>query len=207
MKLIIFLVITSQLLTASFLEMDRTKLVKIKNMFGSKAVKRLEYIQDEFIKIGEESFTYSKIYRINSLINKLIYKKDIVHWKDDYRPTFLEFITSGAGDSLDFATAKYISLVNLGFDPNKFKFFKTNTQGISRTKYDLENYYVLGYAPKSSDKYVILDCYTNKIMPAFREGIELKKSDISANDIDKMFNEMLHINFKHKHNFLPVATQ
>ena len=62
---------------------------------------------------------------VNQLINKISYKKDDVHWGSDFNATLIELIASGAGDSLDFAFAKYTLLVKLGLDPRKFRFFQT----------------------------------------------------------------------------------
>ena len=138
------------------------------------------------------------------LVNKLLYKKDKVHWHNDRSSTFLEFVTSGAGDSLDFAAAKYVTLVNLGFDNDRFEFFKTDTNGLSKTRVDTKNYYVLGYKPKNSDKYVVLDCYSDKLLPILKEDVGFKSSEISYSAKLKMEQDMLKINFVRHHQFLEV---
>lgn len=189
------------------MEIDQTRFDTIKNMFGVKAVQRVKYIQDQVGKIKQEDFTYTKLYMVNTLINKLIYKKDKVHWKRDHTATFLEFVTSGAGDSLDFAAAKYVTLVHIGFDKNRFKFFKTDTTGINKSKFDTQDYYVLGYTPKNSKEYVILDCYSDKIIPAFKENVKLKATQIDIKEKTRMIQEMLKINFIQKHYFVTVDTK
>jgi hypothetical protein len=202
---IIFLLILKSFLFAGFFEMDHLKIGFIKNIYGKKAVQRVHHIEDQFQKIEQEKFTYTKIYMVNNLINKLLYKKDKFHWKNDHKATFLEFVISGAGDSLDFAAAKYIMLVNLGFDQKRFKFFKTDIEGINKIKYDTKDYYILGYIPnKNSKEYVVLDCYSNKILPAFKKNMELKPSKITLAEKIEMVEDMLKINFIQKHQFLKV---
>jgi len=205
LKLVIFLITFQQLLFGTFLQLDQTKFDSIQNLFGEKAVLRVKYIQEQFEKIEQEEFNYTKVYKVNSLINRLLYKKDKVHWQNDHSATLLEFITSGAGDSLDFAAAKYVTLVNLGFDKSRFQFLKTDVEGISKDKFHTKNYYVLAYTPKNSKEYVVLDCYSDKLTSSVKESSDLKLSEIGLKERNWMEKDMLKINFVQHHQFLNVA--
>ncbi len=206
-KIIIFLVTLYSFVSASFFEVDHSKLNDIGKTFGKKALQRLQYVQKQLDIIEQEKLSYAQIYMVNALINRISYKKDKVHWKSDYIPTALDFVTSGAGDSLDFAAAKYTILVNLGFDPERFQFFKTDVQGMNHLKYDTNNYYVLGYSPKNTKEYIILDCYSDKIVPAFRKKLNLKPSDITLRKSNIMLRDMLEMKFVQNHKFLDIDTR
>jgi len=201
MKILIFLLTFQGFAFAAFSNISDTKLHTVKKMFGTKAIQRIQYMQNQFDKIAHENYTYTKIHRVNTLINKLLYKQNKLHWKNNHTATFLEFVASGAGDSLDFAAAKYVTLVNLGFDQKRLKFFKMNKQKRNQLQ---EDHYVLGYVPKNSKEYFILDCCNNEIIPALRGNLKLKFSDITRKEKIWMLHNMQKIHFVQNNQFLQV---
>lgn len=163
-RYIFMTILAVQLLFGESMSIDDRSYQKVYTSFGNKAIKRVDFILKEIDKIEKQTdFIYMKLLLVNKLINKVKYKKDLGHWGATYNATFLELIASGAGDSLDFAFAKYVVLIKLGVDADKFRFFTTNIKGISKLKYDTQNYYVLGYYADNEEDLVILDCYTNKL--------------------------------------------
>lgn len=194
------------LVTVLFVQVIFAELVPLKEklykevykLYGPNAIKRVVYVKHELETINQKTkFAYARLSIINKLLNRVKYKKDKEHWKQDYNATFLEFIASGAGDSYDFASAKYAILVKMGLNRNKFRFYTTSTKGINKIKYDTKNYYVLGYLSKDNKKVLILDCYSDKLI--FRKTNELQnftKVDISPQILKKTEDQMYSLIYK-----------
>ncbi len=161
-KFILITFLSTQALFSYLLPITQTSYSKVYNTFGKKAIDRVRFIQHEIGKISTRTTsTYTKLSMVNQLINKISYKKDYAHWGNDFNATLVELIASGAGDSLDFAFAKYTLLVKLGLDPKKFRFFQTK-RNINSKLYD-QKYYVLGYYADNKKDLMVLDCYTNEL--------------------------------------------
>jgi predicted transglutaminase-like cysteine proteinase len=187
-RYILLAIVFVQILFAELIPFNEELYKELYKLYGPDGLKRVVYVKYELESINQKTqFIYAKLSRVNKLLNRVKYKKDKEHWREEYNSTFLELIASGAGDSYDFASAKYAILVKMGLKRNKFRFYTTNVKGINKLKYDTENYYVLGYLSKDDTKVLILDCYTDKLI--FRKTKELKnfkKVDISP----QIFNEM-----------------
>lgn len=198
MKLIIFFIIFSQFSFGNILyQLDKSDLTQLEKMYGKKSLKRVEYLKKEIDSIKEQKFIYTKIYQLNTLINKIRYKKNKAHWNSEHKASFLEFIGSGFGNSFDFATAKYSLLVDLGLDEKKFAFFQTSRKGINKIKYDTQDYFVLGYYPKTPDEYIILDCYSDKLIPLTTERKTYTKIDITQEVRENIIKNMFNLDFEH----------
>jgi predicted transglutaminase-like cysteine proteinase len=186
-----------QLVVAKCSSISDESYITLFHTFGNKGLERVEFVTEEIKKIKKRSlYVYGKLTSVNRLLNKIQYKKDSLHWGIKYNATFLEFIASGAGDSLDFAFAKYVTLLELGLDPDKFHFFTTTTniRGMSKLKYDTVNYYVLGYDVNDGKNIVILDCYNNKLTLAKSQDLyKYKKRDIPSYTCNTMKENMFCI--------------
>lgn len=172
------------------------------NAFGAKSIKRIVYVKNKLEKINQQKkFIYAKLYEVNKLLNRVKYKKDKEHWGQDYNATFVEFIGSGAGDSLDFAFAKYAILIKMGLDQKKFRFYTTSKKGLNKIRYDADNYYVLGYLSNDNKEVVLLDCYTDKLfLKKITKLQKYKQIKISLNTLQKVQDQIYAILYHKKLN-------
>lgn len=101
---------------------------KIGLKYGKKAKKRVQLWNQTMNSVKSKNIFY-KLKEINDFWNKIQYRKDSKVWqKKDYWASPFEFLAVGAGDSEDYAIAKYISLLNLGISDKKLKIIYIKTQ-------------------------------------------------------------------------------
>ncbi len=103
---------------------------------------------------------------VNDFFNRSVeFRNDIAIWGvSDYWATPLEILGKQQADCEDFSIAKYLSLLELGVDPQKLK--------ITYVKADLGNktqaHMVLAYYPSPRAEPLILDNISQRILPASR---------------------------------------
>jgi predicted transglutaminase-like cysteine proteinase len=150
----------------------------MKKRYGYKAEKRL-LLWKSMMEVSENKSIVRKLKNVNDFFNKFTYKRDIIHWrKEDYWATPIEFIGTGAGDSEDYAIAKYYSLLKLGILKNNLKLSYVNYKG--KDLYEKEHV-VLYYYHKSNSKPIVLDIIDKSLK------FNSKRSDLQYNS--KQINE------------------
>ncbi len=149
---------------------------------------------DKLIKESENKTFIQKLNMANQFVNRAHYLLDKYHWrKDDYWATPYEFISTGAGDSEDFALMKYYVLMLMGIDTNKLKLMnydKENTTVIkyrSRVVHDPQHI-VLAYFHSKNAKPIILDTTKNKIFKEKNLKILEETSRTKSKDFEQMFD-------------------
>jgi predicted transglutaminase-like cysteine proteinase len=131
--------------------------------YGSDSVERINYLNNLFDTIHPTLPPIAKLNLINNFFNKFTYLKDKTHWKkEDYWSTLIEFVATGAGDSEDFAMAKYFILIKLGFNPKQFELLY-DLNRYQFTKIDDPEHIVLSYKHSVDSKAIILDSVSKKL--------------------------------------------
>ena len=134
--------------------LDNTNYEYIKNKYGTNAVKRVK-LWNKMIESSKNESILNKIKNVNDFFNKFTYKEDLIHWrKKDYWATPFEFMVTGAGDSQDYAIAKYYSLIKLGIPKNKLKILQVEYKG---TKPFKNHHVVLNYFHNLNSEAIVLD--------------------------------------------------
>ncbi len=131
------------------------KLIKIEKKYGPKAKKRV-LLWDRMLIKAKNQKTLQKLKTVNDFFNKITYKRDSIHWKqNDYWASPFEFLGTGAGDCEDYAIAKYFALRELGIPDSKLRitYVKLTRRG---KKYE-ESHMVLNYYHKPTQTPIVLD--------------------------------------------------
>lgn len=193
--ILLFIFVNTSVLNANILEINTEKIEYIKKRFGKTAVKRALYL-DNYFKKNKHLYnpkSLKAVEKINKFYNRLVYLKDAHHWREDnYWASLLEFISTGAGDSEDFAMAKLYSLIHLGFDAKKFTLVKIKKEYI-RSKKVGDEHIVLLYKHSKNSKYIILDSINKKLKIA-KNMNKFEKVDKSAFFIKSKLNSMVRAN-------------
>ena len=189
-----FIIYSSTFLSANLFKINKEKTAYIKKTFGKTAVKRVNYVDNYFKK---NKHLYKKnslktVKNVNKFYNKLVYLKDIHHWKKkDYWSSLIEFVSTGAGDSEDFAMAKLYTLIHLGFDKTKFALVNTKKAYI-RSKKVGDEHIVLLYKHTKYSQAIILDSI-NKKLKIFKKKKNYKSLDKPRIFIQNKLNTMVDI--------------
>lgn len=154
--LILFFIITllSTANAKSSLNISPERLNQIAQKYGKKAKKRFELL-DKLIKDTKSKDILYKLKAVNDFWNRVKYKEDTVVWnKEDYWATPFEFLCVGAGDSEDYALAKYITLRILGIPKDKLKIRFTK---LMHADGNSEIHIVLAYYHQPQGTPIVLD--------------------------------------------------
>lgn len=131
---------------------------------GGEAQKRVlewQKVLRESAMLPEED----KLVRVNMFFNRIPPGEDIVSWGvKDYWATPLEFIIANKGDCEDYATAKYLSLLQIGVPEARLRI--TYVTAYLPDRHLLQSHMVLGYYPTPSAEPLILDNLVTAILPA-----------------------------------------
>ena len=158
--------------------LDSTNYEYIKNKYGINALKRIK-LWNQMIESSKNETTLNKIKNVNDFFNKFAYKDDLVHWrKKDYWATPFEFMVTGAGDSEDYALAKYYSLLKLGVSRKNLEITFVEYKG---SKSFQNNHVVLNYFHNLNSEAIVLDNIEGELQ------LTSKRPDLRYNDkkIDK----------------------
>ena len=137
------------------------QLIKIEKKYGSKAKQRV-LLWDQMLQSAKDKNTLEKLKIVNDFFNKITYKRDSVHWKqNDYWASPFEFLGTGAGDCEDYAIAKYFALRTLGIPDEKLKITYVTLKR-SNTKFE-EAHMVLNYYHKEGKPPIVLDNINKKL--------------------------------------------
>ncbi|WP_320036340.1 transglutaminase-like cysteine peptidase [Halarcobacter sp.] len=163
---------------------SNTTIEKIGLKYGKKAKKRVQMWNDTMKNVSSKNI-FHKLKDINDFWNKIQYRQDSKVWqRKDYWASPFEFLAVGAGDSEDYAIAKYITLLNLGVSNKKLKILYM--KNLSE-----ETHAVLTYFHKSDSKLVVLDNINKNLTLKTKEEIQktnknfLKISTSYINDINQ----------------------
>ncbi|QDF28246.1 transglutaminase-like cysteine peptidase [Halarcobacter anaerophilus] len=192
------LLLTQNLFSEDNFIISEKKLQKITSKYGQKARKRVE-LWNEIMQEAKSKDILHKLKDINDFWNKIKYQEDIIVWqKKDYWTTPLEFLSVGAGDSEDYAIAKYFSLRKLGIPRSKLKITSvilTNPEKRYRSR--REPHLVLAYYHKPGATAIVLDNINKKLKLA------TKRTDLiplyTNNNLSKKYSQqniMARINSK-----------
>lgn len=137
------------------------QLVKIEKKYGDKAKKRV-LLWDKMLSEAKGKKILKKLKIVNDFFNKISYKTDIQHWKqNDYWASPFEFLGTGAGDCEDYAIAKYFALRTLGVPDDKLKITYVTLKR-KNTKFE-EAHMVLNYYHKAGKPPIVLDNINKKL--------------------------------------------
>jgi len=137
------------------------QLIKIEKKYGEKAKKRV-LLWDKMLQSAKDKNTLEKLKIVNDFFNKITYKRDSLHWKqNDYWASPFEFLGTGAGDCEDYAIAKYFALRQLGIADAKLKITYVKLKR-SHTKFE-EAHMVLNYYHKVGKAPIVLDNINKKL--------------------------------------------
>jgi len=148
------------LMTSSFSEevVSKTKLDTIKKQYGKKAQTRF-ILWNKMIEESKSLKTLDKLIVVNNFFNQVQYLKDIKLWKqENYSSTTEEFLSTGAGDSEDYAKAKKEALIKLGIKKENLVLeWKTlKKEQTLYNKYD-KKHCILKYYHEENSTPIILD--------------------------------------------------
>ncbi len=154
--------------------------------YGTNSLKRVDIILKE-LKNSKDLSVFKKLKLVNELFNKFTYIPDKTHWRlDNYWASALDLIGTNAGDSEDFALAKYIALVSLGVEQEKFKLMRYTNY---KNRLDESNeYIVLVYFHKPNKRAIILDKVNSKLRHIKSNNLEQVKLIHDAGLWNKFFN-------------------
>jgi predicted transglutaminase-like cysteine proteinase len=149
------------LLASMPVNISMEQLIKIEKKYGEKAKQRV-LLWDQMLQSAKDKNTLEKLKMVNDFFNKITYKKDNLHWKqNDYWASPFEFLGTGAGDCEDYAIAKYFALRQLGIPDEKLKI--TYVKLIrNNTKFE-ESHMVLNYYHKENQPPIVLDNINKKL--------------------------------------------
>ncbi|MFA9373399.1 MAG: transglutaminase-like cysteine peptidase [Poseidonibacter sp.] len=157
----------------------------IHKKYGFNAKKRV-LLWDEMIESSKDKDILIKLKNVNNFFNQIHYIVDLEHWrKEDYSASLLEFLGTGAGDSEDYAIAKYISLVKLGIPKHKLKIIFV--KDISENPKDDHEHILLAYYHNKNSNPIMLDSIHKELSLA-------KKRD----DIYPIYKDEFTNNFSNK---------
>ncbi len=99
--------------------------------------------------------------RINSFLNRVPYREDIVHWRvEDYWATPAETVASNGGDCEDYAIAKYFLLKELGVPLERLRMVYV------RAGKSAQPHMVLAYYAQPDAEPLILDNLEDRVRSA-----------------------------------------
>lgn len=151
----------------------------IHKKYGFNARKRV-LLWDEMIESSKDKDILVKLKNVNNFFNQIHYIADLDHWrKEDYWASPLEFLATGAGDSEDYAIAKYNSLIKLGIPKHKLKIIF-----VKNLKHNQEHI-LLAYFHNKNTNPVILDNIDKKL------SLAKKREDIFPIYKDEFTNNFL----------------
>ncbi len=145
-------------------DFDRLKSLA-QSRYGQAGVERLEQWRSMLTQ-QRDNDEQQQLLAVNDFFNHSVeFRNDIAIWGvSDYWATPLETLGKQQADCEDFSIAKYLSLLELGIDPQKLK--------ITYVKADLGNktqaHMVLAYYPSPRAEPLILDNIGQRILPASR---------------------------------------
>lgn len=190
MKIFFLGVFIPNVVFASVINLDNNLEIAIQKTYGGDSIERIKYLNKFLTTITPNMSQIEKLTLVNNFFNKFTYLKDVNHWKkDDYWPTLIEFVSTGAGDSEDFAMAKYFLLIKLGFDKNKFELLYDLNE-YQFTKIDDPEHIVLSYKYSDDSKIIILDC-VHKKLKVLNDFSKYKQIEKSKPFILEHLNKML----------------
>jgi predicted transglutaminase-like cysteine proteinase len=176
---------------------------KLLNSANEKTLYRFSLL-DKLIEKSKNKNIVEKLMMTNSFVNRANYLLDKYHWrKNDYWATPYEFISTGAGDSEDFALTKYYILMLMGIDEDKLKLMVYHKKNKKLVKYQNRvvhdpQHIVLAYFHKKDSLPIILDTIDNKI---FREH-NLSMLDETQRTKFKHFDQIFDNPSKCKYNYI-----
>ena len=183
MKYFLLLLVSVVLHASVYPSFTYKEAIKIEENSGKEAVSRIfEY--NEIIHSYKKDASLERLKKINTYLNKLTYKDDILNNKQsDYWATPKEFLTSGTGDCEDYAIIKYFTLVRLGFNPDNL--YITIVYAAR-----LKNYHmVLSYFIKDGEAPLILDNINNKILNLTKRNDLKIKAFLNTNGVYTLNNK------------------
>ncbi|MCW8884213.1 MAG: transglutaminase-like cysteine peptidase [Motiliproteus sp.] len=133
---------------------------QLEQLYGEQAGRRLrawQRLMGEANRLSESQ----QLTRINQFFNQLQFLDDIDLWGEtDYWATPLEFLGANGGDCEDFSIAKYMSLLNLGVDPDKLRLIYVKSLTLNQF------HMVVAYYPNKRSVPLILDNIDGEIKTA-----------------------------------------
>lgn len=113
-----------------------------------------------------------KVVQVNTFFNRHIrYSDDVSLWqKSDYWATPLETMGMRAGDCEDFTIAKYLSLLELGVNPDQLRLIYVRAQIGGAQSRRFQAHMVLGYYSTPDAVPLILDSLISRIEPATKRS-------------------------------------
>lgn len=151
----ILIVFTSLDLSSEYLAKNISVdfLLLAKRKYGDKSKTRL-VLWDKMVERMRTKKVVRQLKAVNSFFNKIKYMDDKKIWgKDDFWSVPFEFLGIGAGDSEDYAIAKYYTLIELGISKNKLKIVHV----ILTKKRVPKEHVVLNYYHKPTSIPIVLD--------------------------------------------------
>ena len=115
----------------------------------------------ELMREKREVPEMQKLEAVNSFFNRLEFAEDLIHWgKADYWASPQEMLVSNGGDCEDFATAKYFTLRQLDIPDEKMRLIYVKSLKLNQP------HMVLGYYAEPGTDPLVLDNFTDSILPA-----------------------------------------
>ena len=115
----------------------------------------------ELIRKKRDVSEMEKLEAVNIFFNKLEFVADLSHWgKIDYWASPQEMLASNGGDCEDFATAKYFTLRQLNISDEKMRLIYVKSLKLNQP------HMVLGYYAQPDTDPLVLDNFTDSILPA-----------------------------------------
>jgi len=201
MKLVISVFVGLILLTnityAINVDINKKEKVVYKELL-KKANKKTLYrfrLLDQLIQKSQNKTFLQKLYMTNKFVNRANYLLDKYHWrKKDYWATPYEFISTGAGDSEDFALMKYYVLMLMGIDTSKLKLMNYHKKNRKIVKYRSKivhdpQHVVLAYFHSKNAKPLILDTIDNKIFKEKNLKTLEEPSRTKSKDFEELFDD------------------
>jgi len=115
----------------------------------------------ELMREKREVPEMQKLKSVNSFFNRLEFVEDLIHWgRADYWASPQEMLASNGGDCEDFATAKYFTLRQLNISDEKMCLIHVKSLKLN------QSHMVLGYYAEPGMDPLVLDNFTDSILPA-----------------------------------------
>ena len=158
----------------------------IKNKYGNNALKRVK-LWNKMIESSKNESVLNKIKNVNDFFNKFTYKEDLTHWRrKDYWSNPFEFMVTGAGDSEDYAIAKYYSLLKLGIPKNKLKITQVEYKG---TKPFQNKHVILNYFHNLNSEAIVLDNIEKDLkLISKRPDLQYNNKNIDTEEVENILN-------------------
>ncbi|WP_199609230.1 reprolysin-like metallopeptidase [Flocculibacter collagenilyticus] len=160
----IFIILFVQAASAVEPEIKAEQIIRnVAAEYGDEAGKRVE-IWRKMIALHEQFTPLERVKKVNTFFNYFINVDDAEVWgQDDYWATPIEFIGQYAGDSEEFSTAKYFTLLEMGIEADALKLvFAKSNKASSQNNLQL----VLAYYPSPNQIPFILDSTTTALKRA-----------------------------------------